>query len=220
MADAFLPILSVSSSRHLFAAAGEDEKVRIYDMQQDFGGQTRVISGGLWPVDIHCIWTYLAHHFSGSNLPVSMNSYELSTLIWTLNTHMNSQHLGKVEMDTFNRGKRMNTNSFFVTLLYMVYRYRLGLHTLRVFSWSVFGVVLGVATLLSRLHMRGTAQSLQEFTAVRVLEEASDYVRAAAWSQNLLATAGDDKTVRIYDFDQDREREARLWVRWPCGIPK
>jgi hypothetical protein len=50
MADAFLPILSVSSSRHLFAAAGEDEKVRIYDMQQDFGGQTRVSSGGLWPV--------------------------------------------------------------------------------------------------------------------------------------------------------------------------
>ena len=87
------------------------------------------------------------------------------------------------------------------------------MRTLRVFSWSVFGVVLGVAMLLSPLHMPGTAQSLQEFTAVRVLEEASDYVRAAAWSQNLLATAGDDKTVRIYDFDQDREREARLWVR-------
>jgi WD40 repeat protein len=77
----------------------------------------------------------------------------------------------------------------------------------------VFGVVLGVATLLSRLHTRGTVQSLQEFTAVRVLEDASGWIRAAAWSQNLLATAGDDKTVRIYDFDQDREREARLWVR-------
>ena len=53
-----------------------------------------------------------------------------------------------------------------------------------------------------------------------MLEEASDYVRAAAWSQNLLATAGYDRTVRIYDSDQDREREVRLWVRCPCGIPK
>jgi len=101
----------------------------------------------------------------------------------------------------------MKTNSSFVTLLYMVYRCRVGLRTLRLFSWSVFGVVLGVATLLSRLHTRGTVQSLQEFTAVRVLEDASGWIRAAAWSQNLLATAGDDKTVRIYDSDQDREGE-------------
>ena len=74
--------------------------------------------------------------------------------------------------------------------------------------------------LLSPLHMPGTAQSLQEFTAVRVLEEASEPIWAAAWSQNLLATAGNDKTVRIYDSDQDREREVRLGVRCRAEFQK
>ena len=82
MADASLPILSVSSSRHLFAAAGaRTSKVRIYNSQQDLGARLgwSLRVGLCGAVDIHYIWTYLAHHFSGSNLPVSMNSYELST---------------------------------------------------------------------------------------------------------------------------------------------
>ena len=80
MADASQTILSVSSSRHLLAAAGKDKKVRIYDSQQDLGARLgwSLRVGLCGAVDIHYIWTYLAHHFSGSNLPVSMN-------LWTFN---------------------------------------------------------------------------------------------------------------------------------------
>ena len=61
-----------------------------------------------------------------------------------------------------------------------------------------------------------SAQSLQDFTAVRVLEDAAETIWAAAWSRNLLAIAGDDQTVRIYDADQDwRDHGSEV-----CRIPK
>lgn len=44
---------------------------------------------------------------------------------------------------------------------------------------------------------------LQEFCLLKVLEDASKAIFCVSWSAQLLATAGNDKIVRIYDASQD-----------------
>ena len=52
--------------------------------------------------------------------------------------------------------------------------------------------------------------SLQEFVLLKILEDATDYIMSIAWSDKLLAAAGEDKQIRIYKSDQDLGRPPTL----------
>ena len=52
------------------------------------------------------------------------------------------------------------------------------------------------------------SQRLQDFTFVRTLDDASNTLISLCWNQQLLAAAGGDKKVRIYNSEKDAKGEA------------
>ena len=43
----------------------------------------------------------------------------------------------------------------------------------------------------------------QEFALLKIIDDASDEINCVSWGKQLLAAAGDDKTVRIYDVTKE-----------------
>ena len=51
----------------------------------------------------------------------------------------------------------------------------------------------------------------QEFALLKIIDDASDEINCVSWGQQLLAAAGDDKTVRIYDVTKEPRPGAGPW---------
>ena len=52
-------------------------------------------------------------------------------------------------------------------------------------------------------HETDVAPGLQDFILIRTLDDASGAIYSTSWSGQLLAAAGQDKKIRIYDSSED-----------------